>query len=233
MKCPICHTDNKSTANFCSECGFDLKNHKHINSTAGKGLKPYTPEFRTDNLPTSLSSFEGERKLVTVLFTEISNYIYLLEKLSPEDVHQIMDGFFHILLTEINKYQGTINQFTGNGIIAMFGAPSAIENHARNACLAALAAQSSVKNYAKTINPKFDISFKIRIGLNSGPVVVGSIGDDLRYDYTAFGDTTYLAFMIQNAAKPGSVLLSHSTYKRVCDNFNFISLVSCQACNVV
>ena len=224
MKCPICHTNNKSTANFCSECGFDLKNHKHINSTAGNRLKSYTPEFRTDNLPTSLSSFEGERKLVTVLFTEISNYIYLLEKLSPEDVHQIMDGFFHILLTEINKYQGTINQFTGNGIIAMFGAPSAIENHARNACMAALAAQSSVKNYAKTINPKFDISFKVRIGLNSGPVVVGSIGDDLRYDYTAFGDTTYLAFIIQNAAKPGSILLSHSTYKRVCDNFSFISL---------
>ena len=224
MKCPICHTNNKNTANFCNECGFDLKNYKHINSAAGKGLKPYTPEFRTEKLPTPQVSFEGERKLVTVLFTEISNYSYLIEKLSPEDVHQIMDGFFHILLTEINKYQGTINQFTGNGIIAMFGAPSTVENHARNSCMAALAAQSSVKNYAKTLNPKFDISFKIRIGLNSGPVVVGSIGDDLRYDYTAFGDTTYLAFIIQNAAKPGSILLSHSTYKRVFDNFSFISL---------
>jgi len=224
MKCPTCYTYNKNNVNFCNECGFDLKNHQHINSTAGKGLKPYTPEFRTDNLPTSLFSFEGERKLVTVLFTEISNYIYLIEKLSPEDVHQVIDGFFHILLTEIHKYQGTINQFTGNGIIAMFGAPSAIENHARNSCLAALAAQSSVKNYAATIKQKLGISFEIRIGLNSGPVVVGSIGDDLRYDYTAFGDTTYLAFMIQNAAKPGSVFLSHSTYKRVCNYFNFSSL---------
>ncbi|MEA3435050.1 MAG: AAA family ATPase [Thermodesulfobacteriota bacterium] len=224
MNCPICHTYNKNAANFCNECGIDLKTHKHVNSTAGNGLKPYTPEFRTDNLPASQFSFKGERKLVTVLFTEISNYSYLIEKLSPEDVHQLMDGFFHILLTEIHKYQGTINQFTGNGIIAMFGAPSAIENHARNACLAALAAQGAVKNYAKTINRKLGISFKIRIGLNSGPVVVGSIGDDLRYDYTAFGDTTYLAFMIQNAAKPGSVLLSHSTYKKVCNYFNSNSL---------
>jgi len=224
MNCSICHTYNKNTANFCNECGFDLKNHKHINSTDGKDLKPDTPEFRPDHLPTSIFSFKGERKIVTVLFTEISNYIYLIEELSPEDVHQIMDGFFHILLTEIHKYQGTINQFTGNGIIALFGAPSAIENHARNSCLAALAAQSSVINYAKTLKQKLGISFKMRIGLNSGPVVVGSIGGDLRYDYTAFGDTTYLAFMIQNAAKPGAVLLTHSTYKRVCNYFNFSSL---------
>ena len=224
MNCPTCHTHNKNTANFCNECGFGLKDLKNINSTTGKGLKPNTLGLPTDKLPTSLFSFEGERKFVTVLFTEISNYIHLIEKLSPEDVHQIMNGFFHILLTEIHKYQGTINQFTGNGIIAMFGAPSAIENHARNSCMAALAAQSSVKNYAKTLKQKLGISFKIRIGLNSGPVVVGSIGDDLRYDYTAFGDTTYLAFMIQNAAKPGSVLLSNSTYKRVCNYFNFSSL---------
>ncbi|MHA1485238.1 MAG: adenylate/guanylate cyclase domain-containing protein, partial [Candidatus Thorarchaeota archaeon] len=169
MNCPVCHTNNKNPANFCNECGFDLKTHKHINSPAGKGLKPYTPEFRTKKLPTPQVSFEGERKLVTVFFTEISNYNRLIEKLSPEDVHQVMDGFFHILLTEIHKYQGTINQFTGNGIIAMFGAPSAIENHARNSCLAALAAQRSVKNYAKTIKQNLGESFKIRIGLNSGP----------------------------------------------------------------
>ena len=224
MKCPICHTNNKNNANFCNECRFDFKNHKHIHSAAGKDLKSSAPEFPTDKLPTSSLSFEGERKLVTVLFTEISDYITLIEKLSPEDVHQIMDGFFHILLTEINKYQGTINQFTGNGIIAMFGAPAAMENHARNSCLAALAAQSSVNNYANTIKLKLGISFKIRIGINSGPVVVGSIGDDLRYDYTAFGDTTHLAFIIQNAAKPGSILLSHNSYKRVCDQFNFTSL---------
>lgn len=224
MNCPSCHTNNKNNANFCNECAFDLKNHKHINSTAGTRVKPYTPEFRTDKLPTSLFSFEGERKFVTVLFAEISNHLSLIEKLSPEDVHQIMDGFFHIFLKVIHKYQGTINQFTGNGIIAMFGAPSAIENHARNSCMAALAAQSAVNNYAKTIKPKFGILFKIRIGLNSGPVVVGSIGNDLRYDYTALGDTTHLAFMIQSAAKPGSVLLSHSTYKLACNHFNFNSL---------
>ena len=226
MNCPICHTYNKNAAIFCNDCGFNFKKQKHINSTDVNCLKPYTSEFSTDNRSTAPFSIEGERKFVTVLFTEISNYLSLIEKLSPEDVHQIMDGFFHILLKVIHKYQGTINQFTGNGIIAMFGAPSAIESHARNACMAALAAQSSVKNYAKTINQKLGILFKTRIGLNSGPVVVGSIGDGLRYDYTAFGDTTYLAFLIQNAAKPGSVILSHSTYKSVFNYFNFSSLES-------
>ena len=117
MNCPICHTYNKNTANFCAECGFDLKIHKHINSPDGNGLKPYTPDFRTDKLPPSQVSFKGERKLVTVLFTEISNYANLIEKLSPEDIHQVMDGFFHILLTEIHKYQGTINQFILDGLI--------------------------------------------------------------------------------------------------------------------
>ncbi|MCP4371749.1 MAG: AAA family ATPase, partial [Deltaproteobacteria bacterium] len=224
MKCSICHSENKSSTNFCSECGFDFKSSKNTNAVVENGLKSFAPEFRAEKFSTSSFSFEGERKPVTVLFGEISNYIDLIEKLSPEDVHQIMDGFFHILLTETNKYQGTINQFTGKGIIAMFGAPSAIENHAQNSCLAALAAQRSVKNYAKTIKQKLGVSFKIRIGLNSGFVVVGSIGEDLRYDYTAFGDTTYLAFLIQNTAKPGSVLVSHSTYQRACDNFDFISL---------
>jgi len=215
MKCPICHTDNNKTANFCNECGFDLKNHKHINATAGNLLKPYTHKFSTDNVPTPSVSSEGERKLVTLLFANISNYMTLIEKVDPEEVHQIMDGFFNILINEIHNYQGTINQFTGNGIMAMFGAPLAIENHAKSACIAALSVQNAVNDYAKTIKPKFGITFKIRIGINSGPIVVGTIGDDLRYDYTSFGDTTYLTFMIQNLAKPGSVLLSHSTYKMV------------------
>ncbi|MBW2564545.1 MAG: adenylate/guanylate cyclase domain-containing protein [Deltaproteobacteria bacterium] len=204
MNCPICHTYNKNAAIFCNDCGFNFKKQKQINSTDINYLKPYTPEFSTDNHSTSLFSIEGERKFVTVLFTEISNYLFLTEKLSPEDVHQIMDGFFHILLKVIHKYQGTINQFTGNGIIAMFGAPSTIENHALNSCLAALAAQSAVNNYAKKMGSSLELSrtyFEVGKRLFEGKSNFGELNKVKRKDYLLKARTAFKAMDLQQDMK--------------------------------
>ena len=164
---------------------------------------------------------EGERKRVTVLFADVANYTSIAEKLDPEQVHQIMDGCFKILMDEIHNHQGTVNQFTGDGVMALFGAPVALENHAQNACQAALAIQSAIKKYSEELKAKYGFEFKMRIGLNTGPVIVGSIGDDLRMDYTAIGDTTNLAARMESMAEPGTVLVSPETYKQVAQQFEF------------
>ena len=183
----------------------------------------YTPKFLADKILTTRSSIEGERKLVTVLFADVANYTYAAEKLDPEEVHQIMDGTFRILLDEIHRFEGTINQFTGDGIMALFGAPVAHEDHAQRACHAALSIQKSIRDYNSKIKDRWKTDFSMRIGLNSGPVVVGSIGDDLRMDYTAIGDTTNLAARMEGLAEPGMILVSRDTYRLAKDFFAFQS----------
>jgi len=154
---------------------------------------------------------EGERKLVTVLFADVANYTSMAEKLDPEEVRQMVDGCFHILMDEIHKWEGTITQFTGDGAMALFGAPIAHEDHAQRACYAALSIQKAMVAYGEKVRKERGLDFKMRIGLNSGPVVVGSIGDDLRMDYTAIGDTTNSAARVEQAAKPGEVWMSQET----------------------
>ena len=164
---------------------------------------------------------EGERKRVTVLFADVAGFTSMSEKLDPEKVHQIMDGCFKILMDEIHNHQGTINQFTGDGVMALFGAPVALENHAQNACQASIAIQCAIYEYGEMLKAKFGLEFTMRIGLNSGPVIVASIGDDLRMDYTAIGDTTNLAARMESMAEPGTILVSPHTYKLVSQYFTF------------
>ncbi len=156
---------------------------------------------------------EGERKLVTVLFADVAGFTTLSEKLDPEEVHGIMDGCFKILMDEIHRYEGTINQFTGDGVMALFGAPIAHEDHAVRACYAALRMQEAVKRYAGETRRVSGNPLAIRIGLNSGEVVVRSIGSDLHMDYTAVGQTTHLAARMEQAALPGSTVLTLDTLR--------------------
>jgi tetratricopeptide (TPR) repeat protein len=135
-----------------------------------------------------------------------------------------MDGCFKILMDEIHKFEGTINQFTGDGVMALFGAPVAHEDHAQRACHAALSIHKDLEDYEEKIKKDFGVNFKLRIGLNSGPVIVGSIGDDLRMDYTAVGDTSNLASRIENMARPGTSLVSSHSHKLARDFFEFKSL---------
>jgi class 3 adenylate cyclase/tetratricopeptide (TPR) repeat protein len=181
----------------------------------------YTPKHLTDKILTTRSSIEGERKLVTVLFADVANFTSISEKLDPEEVHQIMDGCFKILMDEIHRYEGTINQFTGDGVMALFGAPLSHEDHAQRACHAALSIQKTIGGYGEKIQREQGVDFQMRIGLNSGPVIVGSIGDDLRMDYTAVGDTTNLASRMESTAGPGSILVSGNTYRMTRDYFTF------------
>jgi class 3 adenylate cyclase/tetratricopeptide (TPR) repeat protein len=221
IKCPECGTNNRPGSKFCDECGYDLKEPKETPPIDYSKPQSYTPKHLKDKILTTRSSIEGERKLVTVFFADIANYTSMSEKLDPEEVHQIMDGCFKILMDEIHKYEGTINQFTGDGVMALFGAPVAHEDHAQRACYAALSVQKAMEAYGEKISKDTGFDFKMRIGLNSGHVIVSSIGDDLRMDYTAVGDTTNLASRMESAAKPGSVLLSENSYKIAQRYFEF------------
>jgi class 3 adenylate cyclase/tetratricopeptide (TPR) repeat protein len=222
--CPKCNSLNPPQFKFCGECGYDLSKPLEAPPLDYSVPKSYTPRFLAEKILTTRSAMEGERKLVTVLFADVANFTSLSEKLDPEEVHQIMDGCFKILMNEIHKYEGTINQFTGDGVMALFGAPIAHEDHAQRACYAALSSQKALAVYEEKVKREFGVEFKMRMGLNSGPVIVGSIGDDLRMDYTAVGDTTNLASRMESLANRGSVLVSRATHRLVKEYFEFHSL---------
>ena len=217
LVCPECGKVNPLGSKFCNECGHDLRKPKEVPPVDYDQPQSYTPKHLADKILTTRTSVEGERKLVTVLFADVANYTSMSEKLDPEEVHQIMDGCFKILMDEIHRYEGTINQFTGDGIMALFGAPVAHEDHAQRACHAALAVQRSLEGYSEELEKRFGLEFKMRVGLNSGPVVVGSIGDDLRMDYTAIGDTVNLASRLQSLTKEvgTEMIISEATRARL------------------
>jgi class 3 adenylate cyclase/tetratricopeptide (TPR) repeat protein len=221
LVCPSCSARVPADRLFCGECGSSLKAPKTTPPIDYSTPKSYTPKFLAEKILITRSSLEGERKLVTVLFADVANYTAMSEKLDPEEVHQIVDGCFKILMDQIHKYEGTITQFTGDGAMALFGAPIAHEDHAQRACHAALDIQRAMEGYGEKIGKDYGLDFRLRIGLNSGPVIVGSIGDDLRMDYTAIGDTVNLASRMEGLAKPGSVLVSRDTHRLAVDFFRF------------
>src|SRR5262245_54282341 len=173
----------------------------------------YTPKHLAEKILTSRSALEGERKQVTVLFCDLANSTPIAERLGPEHMHTLLNRFFELALHDVHRYEGTINQFLGDGFMALFGAPIAHEDHARRAVLAALALQRTLKE--AHLGEPYGVECVFRMGLNSGLVVVGSIGDNLRMDYSAIGDTTNLASRLQGVAEPGTILVSESTTRLV------------------
>lgn len=215
MRCVRCKGENPGEARFCLHCGTAIGSEcKACGAALPEGSKfcpecgdaveaapapaSYTPRHLSDEILAVRSAIEGERKQVTVLFCDIVRSSALAAEAGPEEYHRVVDRFFGVALDEVHHYEGTVNQFLGDGFMALFGAPIAHEDHTRRAALAAL----GVKERAE---------IDVRIGINSGAVVVGAIGDDLRMDYTAFGDTTVLAARLQAAALPGDVLVSSET----------------------
>jgi class 3 adenylate cyclase len=221
LVCPECRATVPPDRRFCGECGHDLSKPEEAKPLDYDKPHSYTPKHLADKILTTRSSIEGERKIVTVMFADVTNSTAMFESLDPEQVHEILDGCFRILLEEIHRYEGTINQFRGDGVMALFGAPIAHEDHAQRACYAALDIQKALTSYAERLRTQYGIDFKMRIGLNSGPVVVGAIGDDLRMDYTAQGDTVNLGSRMESSAEPGGVLVSDNTYRLARDFFAF------------
>jgi class 3 adenylate cyclase/tetratricopeptide (TPR) repeat protein len=231
MKCPRCQHDNPADVTFCGECGARLESlcpacraanpatNKFCHA-CGRPLTPaspeaYTPRHLAEKILSSRSAVEGERKLLTVLFCDIAESSRLAEALDPEEMHRVMDRVLRLLAAAVHRYEGTVNQFLGDGLMALFGAPLALEDHALRGVQAALTIQETLSAYSDQLKRERGLELRLRMGLNTGPVVVGRIGDDLRMDYTAVGDTTHLAARMQMAAEPGTILITEATYRRV------------------
>jgi len=245
MQCPECHTENRKARRFCAQCGASLNpacpscgfsNEPGEKFCGGCGRQIaaalsapesnfssptlYTPHHLVEKILQSKSAMEGERKQVTALFCDIANSTALANRLGPEAMHALLNRFFEMALAEVHRYEGTINQFLGDGFMALFGAPLAHEDHARRAALAALDIQKELQQLVQRVGH----SVQVRMGLNTGPVVIGAIGDNLRMDYTAVGDTTNLAARLQQVAQPGQIVVSESTHQAAAGycNTNFI-----------
>jgi class 3 adenylate cyclase/tetratricopeptide (TPR) repeat protein len=220
LTCLACGTELPETAKFCPECG-------RAAAAAGAGgpaepARPdartpatYTPRHLAERILTSRGALEGERKPVTVLFCDLVGSTALAERLGAEGMHVLVNSFFETALGEVHRYEGTVNQFLGDGFMALFGAPLAHEDHARRATLAALGVARALRDRPVAVAPGTEISLTVRMGLHTGFVVVGAIGDNLRMDYTAVGDTTHLAARLQQLAEPGAILASESTWRLV------------------
>jgi class 3 adenylate cyclase/tetratricopeptide (TPR) repeat protein len=219
--CPRCGREVPPASKFCLECGRDLRTAKTAPRLDYDRPHSYTPKYLADKILTTRASIEGERKIVTVMFADVAGSTAMFENLDPEVVHEIMDGCFRLLMNEVHRYEGTINQFRGDGVMALFGAPIAHEDHALRACHAAVGIQKCLASYNENLKEQHGFDFKMRIGLNSGPVVVGAIGDDLRMDYTAQGDTSNLAARMENAAEPGTTYVTEETYRLTKGFFRF------------
>jgi class 3 adenylate cyclase/tetratricopeptide (TPR) repeat protein len=164
-----------------------------------------------EKIMTSRAALEGERKQVTVLFADLRGSMELLVDRDPEDARKLLDPVLERMMEAVHRYEGTVNQVMGDGIMALFGAPITLEDHAVRACYAGLRMQEAVKRYAEHVHRTAGVPLHIRVGLNSGEVVVRSVGSDLRMDYTAVGQTTHLAARLEQMAMPGSILISAET----------------------
>jgi class 3 adenylate cyclase len=208
MTCPACQHDNPDNARFCNGCGTRLTAATHAAAP-----QAYTPPHLADKILTSRAAMVGERKQVTVLFADLKASMELLADRDPEEARRLLDAVLERMMEAVHRYEGTVNQVMGDGIMALFGAPLAHEDHAVRACYAALRMQETVGRYAEQIQKSEGISVRIRVGLNSGEVVVREIGSDTKMDYTAVGQTTHLAARMEQMADPGTIIIAPSTLR--------------------
>ncbi len=219
VNCQSCGHENPAGARFCNDCGAPL-----ATPTITREPRSYTPRHLVEKILTSRSALRGERKLVTVLFADVVRSMELAERVDPEEWHRLLDRLFRILADGVHRYEGTINQYTGDGIMALFGAPIAHEDHAQRACAAAVDLARELGTLAEDVRRESGLEFAVRMGLNSGEVVVGRIGDDLRMDYTAQGHVVGLAARVQQLAPSGGITVTEQTARLAADFFDFLDL---------
>src|SRR5713226_7027786 len=239
MKCSQCQQENPPGAKYCVECGNTLaRDCVQCGTRLPSGAKfcpecarpvapaatlearfaspaAYTPKHIAEKILGSKGALEGERKQVTVLFADLKGSMELLADRDPEEARQLLDPVLTRMIDAVHRYDGTVNQVMGDGIMALFGAPLAHEDHALRASYAALAMQAAVQRLTDDVRRSHGLEVRIRVGLNSGEVVVRAIGSDLHMDYTAVGQTTHLAARMEQVASPGSILLTPATLELV------------------
>jgi len=254
MQCLKCNNENKLSSKFCSHCGSKLeqfcpncgaivdrtdryctecstKLDATITSEPEKSISTidplsYTPNHLAKRILKKRTLIEGERRTITVLYADAKGFTPISERLGEEAIYDLSKKFVDLMMEAVHRYEGTINQFRGDGILALFGAPIAHEDSARRAVAAALEMQTTLKEYASKVKTQHGINLQFRIGLNTGPVVVGKVHDNLEMDYTAYGDTMNLGARMEEMAEPGEVYLSENTYRAVADYIECESLGS-------
>src|SRR5262245_24049326 len=235
MRCLSCHHDNRSDRRFCTQCGSKwpmgcpscgapIEAGEKFCGGCGAALtiggrtttpSPARAPLLADKIRQAKGTIEGERKEVTVVFVDVKGSMELAEQLDPEVWSQIMQRFFRIFCDGIERFEGFVDKFTGDGGMALFGAPIAHEDHAQRACYAALHLRDAVRRYASEVRAQHGLPFAVRIGLNSGEVVVGRIGDDLRMEFTAQGHVVGLAQRMEAKAESEHICLSEHTARLV------------------
>jgi class 3 adenylate cyclase/tetratricopeptide (TPR) repeat protein len=213
VTCPQCGTANATSHKFCKACGQPLS---AASSSGAMSERPSTPQVHipkhlAERILTSRAALEGERKQVTVLFADLKGSLELLADRDPEEAREILDPVVERMMEAVHRYEGTVNQVMGDGIMAIFGAPLGHEDHAVRACYAALDMQAAIRRYTGEARRSHGIEVQIRVGLNSGEVVVRTIGSDLHMDYSAIGQTTHLASRMEQLATPGTTRLTAET----------------------
>jgi class 3 adenylate cyclase len=233
MKCPRCQHENPPAQKFCGECGARLTAacracgasnppEQRFCGECGASLdapptsrfasaQQYTPKHLAERILSSKEALEGERKQITVLFADLKGSTELIADRDPEEARKLLDPVLEKMMQAVHRYEGTVSRVMGDGIMALFGAPLALEDHAVRACYAALAMQAAIRSYSEQLRRCKGVEVQIRVGLNSGEVVVRAISNDLHMDYTAMGVTTHLASRLEQLANPGTTMLSSAT----------------------
>ena len=231
LSCPKCGAEIVPEDKFCGECGHNLTPpsepaFKELSFDEKiKKIQKYLPKGITEKILSQRDMIEGERKLVTVMFCDMEGFTSLSERLGPEHMYTLMDQVYEILIHKVNDYDGTVNELTGDGIIALFGAPIALEDAPQRALRSALAIHREINKFSEQLKSQMKIPpLRMRIGIHTGPVVVGTLGNDLRVDFKAIGNTVNLASRMEGLADPGTTYVTEDTFKLTEGLFRFEAL---------
>jgi len=233
LKCPSCGGINPQGSKFCDECGNDLTTPsleppiKELSFDEKiEKIQKYLPKGLTEKILSQRDRIEGERKQVTVMFCDMEGFTSLVDKLGPEEAYSVMDEVYEILIHKVHDYEGTVNEMTGDGIVALFGAPIALEDAPQRAIRSAYAIHREMTRFSEKIKQEKEgiPSLKMRIGIHTGPVVVGTLGNDLRVEFKAVGDTVNLASRMEDLAESGATYVTEDTFKLTEGFFRYESL---------
>jgi class 3 adenylate cyclase len=236
VKCPKCHKKNPEYAKYCNECGHKIRlsteeisralpsNDSYLEDKLQK-IQRYLPQGLTQKILAQKDKIEGERKQVTVMFCDMVDFTSFIDSAGPETGYAFMDQIYEILIHKVLEYDGTINEMTGDGIMALFGAPVAIEDAPQRALRSALAIHLEIDRFNQTERSRISsLPIQMRVGIHTGPAVVGSLGNDLHVEFKAVGDTVNMASRMESLAEPGTTCVTEDTYKLTRELFQFEAL---------